>query len=165
MIDPDQAADTFARWLEPLLETSGAYAYAIVGNRTDAEDAVQEAALKAYRKFAAFDSSRSFRGWWLAVLRNCCRDLLRRRRRFGARSLEDEPAAATPIQPSDVQSDLGRALRALSVDHREILQLRYYADCSYRDIAAALAIPEGTVMSRLHAARQALAASYKRIAE
>lgn len=163
MVDADQAADTFARWLEPLLETSGAYAFAIVGNRADAEDAVQEAALKAYRKFAAFDTSRSFRGWWLAVLRNCCRDLLRRRRK-SARSLEEEPAATT-VQDPDPRGDLCRALRVLSVDHREILQLRYYGGCSYRDIAAALAIPEGTVMSRLHAARQALAASYRRITE
>ena len=54
------------------------------------------------------------------------------------------------------------ALDRLSPPHREILELRYFGDCSYRDIATALGIPQGTVMSRLHAARQALAAAYRK---
>ena len=54
--------------------------------------------------------------------------------------------------------ELCQALLRLSAPHREIIELRYFGDCSYREIAAALGIPEGTVMSRLHAARGALSA-------
>jgi RNA polymerase sigma-70 factor, ECF subfamily len=55
---------------------------------------------------------------------------------------------------------LREALAKLTPPLREILQLRYFGGCSYRDLAEALAIPPGTVMSRLYAARQALAATY-----
>jgi RNA polymerase sigma-70 factor (ECF subfamily) len=53
-------------------------------------------------------------------------------------------------------------LAQLSLAHREIIELRYFGDCSYQEIAEALGIPEGTVMSRLHLARRALAAIYRK---
>ena len=90
---------------------------------------------------------------------NCCRDLVRRRR--SRPSAIDPGQAESSPQPGPSlgqYDDLRDALEQLSAAHREILQLRYFGDCSYRDIAAALEIPDGTVMSRLHAARQASAA-------
>ena len=57
---------------------------------------------------------------------------------------------------------LREALDKLTPLLREILQLRYFGGCSYRELAEVLAIPQGTVMSRLHAARQALAAAYRK---
>jgi len=157
------AEDEFRQWIEPLLKQSAAYAFALLGNRADAEDAVQEAALKAYRKFADFDRSRCFRGWWFAILRNCCRDLRRRRRPVQCGNcLDSQLAAPVAAESAEQQEELRRALGLLSQDHREILELRYFGQCSYRDLAATLGIPEGTVMSRLHAARKALAATYRR---
>ena len=156
----------FRRWIEPLLERAAAYAYAMVRNREDAEDAIQEAALKGYLHFHTFDRSRSFKGWWLTIVRNCCRDLARRRRARPSTVPVNEAEVPSPPQPHvRHHEDLHAALQQLSPPHREILELRYFGDCSYREIAASLGIPEGTVMSRLHAARQSLAAIYRRVAE
>ena len=143
--------------LEPLLPQAGAYARSILRNRHDAEDAVQQAALKAMERIGSFDSTRSFKGWWFAVLRNCCIDILRsmesQRRTLAT---YDEPAEASASHDEQWQQ-LGAAMEHLSVDHCSILKLRYFADLSYAELAEALAIPQGTVMSRLHLARRALA--------
>ena len=160
---PDLAATDFEQWIEPLLERAAGYAFAILRNREDAEDALQEAALKGYRNLERYDRDRSFKGWWFAIIRNCCLDLTRRRRARPSTVAIDQ-ADLPPAERNDggLRDDVGRALQRLSPPHREILELRYFGDCSYRDISAALGIPEGTVMSRLHAARQALAAIYRK---
>jgi RNA polymerase sigma-70 factor, ECF subfamily len=165
---PDTAGGDFQSRIVPLLDRAAAYAYAIVRNRADAEDAVQDAALKAYRAFGKYDDSRPLKGWWLAIVRNCCRDLLRRRRSRPspapldrAESPHDLPADDARPLPGE-SGELREAIERLSAAHREILDLRYFGDCSYKEIAAALEIPEGTVMSRLYAARQSLAAVYRK---
>jgi RNA polymerase sigma-70 factor (ECF subfamily) len=164
---PDVPDTDFQRWVEPLLDRAAAYAYAILQHREDAEDALQDAALKGQLAFDSYDRSRPFKGWWFAIVRNCCRDLLRKRRlRPATVALDQVESSAQPQDaPVDQEEALGVALKQLSPHHLEILQLRYFGDCSYREIALALDIPEGTVMSRLHAARQALAAIYKRVAQ
>jgi RNA polymerase sigma-70 factor (ECF subfamily) len=63
--------------------------------------------------------------------------------------------------PNDLYRDLREALDQLSEAQKEILQLRYFGGCSYREIASVLGIPTGTVMSRLYAARQALTNIYQ----
>ncbi len=161
--DQQRSGGEFQRRVEPLLPQSAAYAYAILHSREDAEDAVQEAAIKAYQAFARYNPSCCpFKGWWLAILRNCCRDLLRRRQSRPATVAMDRvelpPRAAWP---GDQYRDLHEALDQLSEAHREILQLRYFGGCSYREIAEVLGIPAGTVMSRLYAARQALTDIYR----
>ncbi len=148
----------FRRQVQALLARAAGYAWTIVRNREDAEDALQEAALKAWRSLSSYDCSRPFKGWWFSIVRNCCLDLLRRRRSRPGTSLGlgcDIPAedASDPAG----HEDLYQAMARLAVQHREVLELRYFADCSYREIAAVLEIPEGTVMSRLHAARLMLA--------
>jgi RNA polymerase sigma-70 factor (ECF subfamily) len=159
--DPHKSGCDFQQWVEPLLRQSAAYAYAIVHNREDAEDAVQDAAIKAYRAFAGYNPSCPFKGWWLAILRNCCRDLLRRRQsRPAVATMERVELPTKAAWPSDLYRDLQEALDQLSEAHREILQLRYFGGCSYREIAGVLGIPAGTVMSRLYAARQAFTDIY-----
>jgi RNA polymerase sigma-70 factor (ECF subfamily) len=160
--DQHKSGCDFRQWVEPLLRQSAAYAYAIVRNQEDAEDAVQEAAIKAYQAFAGYNPSCPFKGWWLAILRNCCRDLLRRRQsRPATVTMERVELPPKAAWPSDLYRDLREALDQLSEAHREILQLRYFGGCSYREIAGALGIPAGTVMSRLYAARQALTDIYR----
>jgi RNA polymerase sigma-70 factor (ECF subfamily) len=88
-----------------------------------------------------------------------CAKLLPRSAPAGGRAataLGHDIPAEEPPDPAR-HNDLHQAILKLADAHREILQLRYFADCSYREIATALEIPEGTVMSRLHAARLALA--------
>jgi RNA polymerase sigma-70 factor (ECF subfamily) len=160
------AEESFQQRIEPLLDRAAAYAYAIVHHREDAEDVLQEAALKAFLALESYDPSRPFKGWWFVIIRNCCRDLLRRKRtRCSSVRIEQSDLAAKPDPSADQQEEVRRVLEQLSGPHREILELRYFGDCSYREIAAVLGIPEGTVMSRLYAARQALAAIYTRRAE
>jgi len=157
------AGETFQQRIEPLLDRAAAYAYAILHNREDAEDALQEAALKGVLAFERYDPSRPFNAWWFVIIRNCCRDLLRRKRSRGPSvRIEQSDLAANSTPVADQQDEVRHALRQLSDAHREILELRYFGECSYREIATVLSIPEGTVMSRLYAARQALAAIYKR---
>jgi RNA polymerase sigma factor (sigma-70 family) len=155
--------DSFSRALGPLLSRSAAYGKSLLGSKQDAEDAVQQAALRAWECIGQYDPVRPFKGWWFAIVHNCCMDILRQRRRTPkADSLEDieVPAAGTDVPQGGLP--LEEALLKLSDAHREILRFRYFADLSYAEIAAALRIPMGTVMSRLHLARMALAALFPR---
>jgi RNA polymerase sigma-70 factor, ECF subfamily len=157
--EPDGDREVFQQWVQPLLPQAAGYAYSLVGNHADAEDAVQEALWKAYRGLHGYDRTRPFKGWWFAIVRNCCLDLLQQRR-ARPRTVPVEQAHQVAARAAEAAEPLREALAKLTPPLREILQLRYFGGCSYRDLAEALAIPPGTVMSRLYAARQALAATY-----
>lgn len=149
----------FGAWVEPLLGRAAAYAWSILRDRGDAEDAVQEGLWKAWRALDRYDRSRAFKGWWFAIIRNCCLDLCRRRSRHPTGGTDPDTLASDgdARQALERHDQVAWALSRLTPAHREVLQLRYFGDCSYREIAEALHIPAGTVMSRLHAARHALA--------
>jgi RNA polymerase sigma-70 factor, ECF subfamily len=147
----------YAVLLEPLLVPAG-YARSILRNRHDAEDAVQQAALRGFERIGTFDESRPFKGWWFAILRNCCIDMMRRSMPVTTQSLDGVDLPVPSPADSFDWEQLNSAMCRLSEDHREILRLRYFADLSYRDLAESLGIPQGTVMSRLHLARKALQA-------
>jgi RNA polymerase sigma-70 factor (ECF subfamily) len=151
----------FEQWVRPLLAQAAGYAYSIVGNHTDAEDAIQDALWKGYRSLHGYDRARPFKGWWFAIVRNCCLNLLEQRR-SRPRSLPLEQAHQVTARASTEAEPLREALTKLPPPQRQILELRYYGGCSYRDLAEALDLPAGTVMSRLHAARLALAAIYRK---
>ena len=158
--------DEFKRLIEPLLEYAGGYAFSIVRNREDAEDVVQEALLKAYKELSSYDYSKSFKAWWFTIIRNCCLDLLRKRKVRATSDdidLNDLPSLKINEQEQKEQKDeIDWDLSQLAPEHCQIIELRYFGDCSYREIAEALNIPEGTVMSRLHSARQSLADIYRK---
>jgi RNA polymerase sigma-70 factor (ECF subfamily) len=158
-------AKAYARALEPLLPQAGGYALSILRNRHDAEDAVQTAALRGLERLTGFDDTRPFKGWWFAILRNCCIDIVRRSNRVRFTALDGEIAAPPAAPENQDWGRLDRAIAAISPQHREIVRLRYFAELSYREIAEALAIPTGTVMSRLYLARKALAARLQEDAE
>jgi RNA polymerase sigma-70 factor (ECF subfamily) len=147
----------YERDLRPLLGQAAGYALSLLRNRQDAEDAVQQAALRAWERIDQYQPSQSFKGWWFAVLKNCCIDMLRARNAPDTHPLDgtDPPAASEP--DAFAWEELERALQRLSPQHGEILRLKYFAELSYAEIAEALDIPKGTVMSRLHLARKALA--------
>jgi len=158
--------DEFKQLIEPLLEYAGGYAFSIVRNREDAEDAVQEALLKAYKELSSYDYSKSFKAWWFTIIRNCCLDLLRKRQVRSTSDdveLDDLPLLKINRQKKLEQDDeISWVLSQLAPDHRQIIELRYFGDCSYREISEILDIPEGTVMSRLHCARKALTDIYRK---
>jgi RNA polymerase sigma-70 factor (ECF subfamily) len=152
------SAERYARELKVVLAQAGGYARALLRDRDAAEDAVQQAALRGWERIAQYDEARPFRGWWFAILRHCCIDMRRRAGASPTQRLGDlDPPAPTPDAAPDWER-LDAAIALLSADHHEILRLRYYGDLSYAELAEALSIPKGTVMSRLHLARKALAA-------
>lgn len=133
------------------------HALAILGNREDALDAVQQAFLDAYQALDRFDLERRFYPWFYTILRNHCFKLLGRERRRATESLEEtEILAATSGLPPEQLIALEQALRALPAEEREIITLRHWDGLSYEELAERLAIPKGTVMSRLYYARQRL---------
>jgi RNA polymerase sigma-70 factor (ECF subfamily) len=137
----------------------------LLGNRDDALDLAQEAVLRILRSRSGLDPSRPWRPYLMRVVTNLARDLWRRRRVRRAESLDRliVERGFDPVDPADrpdervSQAELrrraARALGTLSAAHREVLVLRDYQGLSYAEIAAALEVPLGTVMSRLHNAR------------
>jgi RNA polymerase sigma-70 factor (ECF subfamily) len=152
----------YERALRPLLTQAAGYARALLRNRHDAEDAVQQAALRGWERIAQYDPSRPFKGWWFAILRNCCVDILRKRQAPDSQTLDGVDPPAEDSSESLDWERLDGAMQRLSESHREILRLRYYGGLSYHEMADALDIPKGTVMSRLHLARKGLAREMSR---
>jgi len=146
-------------------------AYGYVGNAEDARDLSQEAFVKVYQARARFDEERPFYPWLYRVLRNHCLNFLRRGRvevslddANAHREIASPQATALEQLESDERRRIVRAAVArLSDDHREIIVLKNFKDCSYKEISEILEIPIGTVMSRLFYARQALRALVQEI--
>jgi RNA polymerase sigma-70 factor (ECF subfamily) len=141
--------------------------YRLLSERTEAEDAVQEAFLRAYLNLQRYDPSRSFKTWVLTIASNHCIDRLRRRR-LKWLSIEDEalpPLSLTSDEPepedASIMNEQSAALQAildkLSPEYRAAVVLRYWYDYSYSEIADILETTESAIKSRLFRARQILA--------
>jgi RNA polymerase sigma-70 factor (ECF subfamily) len=128
-----------------------------------AQDVAQEAMLRALRYFHAFRGDEA-RPWLLRIVRNTWSDLRARSGQADQPIDEIEDRAADGPDPEqsalagDRRRQVAAALAALPVDAREILVLREIEDLSYKQIAAVIDAPIGTVMSRLARARERLAA-------
>jgi RNA polymerase sigma-70 factor (ECF subfamily) len=145
----------------------------LMGNREDALDVAQDALLRFFTTLDRFRVDEPVRPWLYSIVRNRCRDLMRRGRVRKSEPLEAEPdrwrpelvdAQADPYRDaarSELRQRVWQALGAISPEHREILVLRDYQDLSYEEIADVLRVPRGTVMSRLHRARKALAGALR----
>jgi RNA polymerase sigma-70 factor (ECF subfamily) len=128
--------ENFQQRIEPLLDRAAAYAYAIVHHREDAQDVVQEAALKGFLAFGSYDPSRSFKGWWFVIIRNCCRDLLRGKRTRGSPvAIEPSDIAVSRKSHVDQQDEMRVTLGKLSEAHCEVLELRYYELLLFKESA------------------------------
>ena len=156
-----------AEWLEEGYVPSFRTACLILGNRADAEEAVQEAFLRAWRFRDSLADVPSIRPWLYRVVVNSCYSKLRREIPHRDRRAGDEPLAhmaAADVGPEssaergEVADTVLAALARLPLSLRVPVVLRYYADLSERDIARAIGRRQGTVKSRLHEARRRLAA-------
>ena len=145
----------------------GAHALAmqILGNTDDAADAVQDALATALGKPGAYRPERGpLKPWFLRLVRNRCVDLLRRRRPTTDKVgdvLDPAHGPEAAAELADRDRLLKQALASLTSDQRQLIVLRDYIDLSYAELAAVLDIAPGTVMSRLHRARLALAKAYR----
>ena len=160
--------DAFERLLRP--ELPGLYRLSgyLLCDADAAEDAAQEAVLRAWRAFPSLRDHEQFRPWLQRIAANVCRDQGRRRRVVKFVPLaggRDELLAADPFRASLDRMAIGRAVAALSREHREVVVLRYLLDLSNEEIADRLAVPSGTVKSRLHYAFAALRRSLDRDGE
>lgn len=157
------------RFYEPLVRAyepeARRVALGILRDPDAAHDAVQESFIKAYRAIDRFELGRSFRPWFLQILRNHCRDMLRRRKagfevqRMSAVMAERLASSSSPEadqRRTEAKELLWRGLGQISADHREVLVLKELEGLNYAEIAGSLGIPEGTVASRLYHARRAL---------
>lgn len=136
----------------------------LVGNEHDAGDAAQEAFLTAYRKLDSFRAEAAFTTWLHRIAVNASYDVLRKRARAPLLSAREEdpvaPRAAPAPDHADASAegiDVRRALQHVPLEYRAALVLHDGHDISVQDVAEILGVPVGTVKSRLHRGRVALA--------
>jgi RNA polymerase sigma-70 factor (ECF subfamily) len=147
-------------------------ALGLTGSHEDAMDLSQEAFLRALRASRRLDPERPFYPWLYGILRRLCLNHLRDGRARSAKMKEagswlvddarDRAAVAGPersAEREELRRRLATAIAELSPVQREAIVLREFEGLRYAEIAALLEIPEGTVMSRLYAARRTLAAA------
>ena len=149
------AAFDLARWL--------------TNNDATAEDAVQDACVRAFRFFAGMQGP-SPKAWFMAIVRNACLDCLRERKRDGSTEEFDEmqhtseevytSAELDSPERSALRNAEARAVHAaiagLPLEYREVIVLRELEEMSYKEISAIAKIPVGTVMSRISRGRDLL---------
>ncbi len=154
----------------PLAEALYRTAFRMTGSSASAEDLVQEAYLKAFRAYDRFEKGSNFKAWIFTILTNAFINDYRRKSHGVAVTdfAEAEPAAeAEPVHftAEDVdrlgehlEDEAARAIAKMPEEFRLPFLLSTFEDLSYREIAAAVGIPIGTVMSRLFRARRLLRA-------
>jgi RNA polymerase sigma-70 factor (ECF subfamily) len=132
------------------------YARALVGERYAADDLVQDTLERAWNKFYLWRPGSDLRAWLFAIMHNVFVNEARRRRYEIEVAMEDPPAVPVRAMQSEQLElqDVDKALRALSVEQREVVLLVAVEQLTYGEVSRALDIPIGTVMSRLSRARE-----------
>ncbi len=157
----------------PYLDDAYALARYLLRNAADAEDAVQECYLRAFRHFDSYRGP-AMKPWLLTILRNVCNDEFARRGKLDSSAdsefetkVEDVPLwqepQATPESALVRQHDdatIRRLVAALPQPFREAIVMREVNDLSYQEIAQVSGVPVGTVMSRLARARDMLRSAW-----
>jgi RNA polymerase sigma-70 factor (ECF subfamily) len=147
----------FDELVGPLVNQAFRLAFGMLHDREAAEDAVQEAALLAWRKLGNLRSGTEMRPWFLAIVANQCRSMTRGRWWSVLRLETGTWTGAAGFEDRIVRgADLRTALRKLAPEHREALVLRYYLDLSLEEVAAIAGVPAGTVKSRINRGLAAL---------
>jgi RNA polymerase sigma-70 factor (ECF subfamily) len=145
----------FARLADQELDRAYRLAGLILGSFNDAEDATHDAFVRAWNHVDSLRDPTGFRAWFDRILVNVCRDRLRRARIVQFVPVDAEAMDRPSLDYHDQlrhEHDLMAAIDALDVDLRVAVILRYWADLTVDDVAERLAIPAGTVKSRLHRA-------------
>jgi RNA polymerase sigma-70 factor (ECF subfamily) len=149
-----QAADRagFDSLLTPLVEPAYRLAFAMLRQKMAAEDAVQEATLKAWSKFASFRNERGgFRAWYLTIVANECRSLQRGRWWSVLRFDQVRPPQRTD-EAAMTASDLRQTIARLSRSDRLLLYLFYWLDLPLEEVAAVAGLSTAAARARLYRA-------------
>ena len=134
----------------------------VIGNRSEAEDLVQETYLQAWKSFHRFEPGTNCRAWLFKILFHVIQH--RRRKWYNSKlvqesddlQLQDTVAYEPPVPQHLSDEDILAALEKISVQYREVLLLADVQEFSYKEVAATLGVPVGTVMSRLSRGRKLL---------
>lgn len=157
---------SFEAVVVPHLDAAFNYARWLAGNDADAEDVVQDAAVRAFRFFSSLRGEDA-RAWLLTIVRHAWYARLSSQRARAVSTEYDEMADPRPdeslgpealVMQRQTVERVRRAVDQLPVDFREVIVLRELEGLSYKEIAAVVGIPTGTVMSRLARARERLLA-------
>ena len=152
--------ETFAAALTAQIPALRRYATALLGHATAADDLVQDCVERALRQADSLLDPLRMGAWLRSILHNLHIDAVRRNRRQGVKvdlaEVDNTLAAVVPPRDHATVIDMGRAMAALSVEHRQILLLIGLEGLNYREAAAELDVPIGTIMSRLARARERL---------
>jgi RNA polymerase sigma-70 factor (ECF subfamily) len=166
----ERSAGGFEQLAMPLFDRLFNFAYWLTQNRDEAEDLVQETYVKALKGFSSFELGTNFKAWIFRILRNT---FLNSRTGLKAATVPleaEDDDSALPVEketPETILIDraseriMQEAFEELPVAYREVLLLCEVEEMSYAEIAVALSIPIGTVMSRLSRARAALRTAVK----
>ena len=148
----------FHRLVDEHLDRAYRLAAVVLHDQTEAQDAVHDAFVTAWRKFDSLREPARFEAWFDRIVVNTCRDRMRHARRLQVRELSDGPGmvAADPTAAVPDEVVVRRALRQLKPDDRIVLALRFYRDMKVDDIAAAMDIRPRAATSRLHRALERL---------
>ena len=151
-------AEAFATLVRTHQRRAYAVARAIVQSHEDAEDAVQDGFLHAYKALDRFDASQPFGAWLHRIVANAALDITRRRRVRDADSLTEMVASPfkDPAESDELQMRLRRALAELGERQRTVIVLHDVEGFKHAEIGRMLGIPEGTARSDLHHARARL---------
>ena len=170
----EEKRSRFARLVLPHMDAAMGLARWLLRDSASAEDAVQEAYLRAFRFFHSLRGENA-RPWLLGIVRNTCLTLLEQERQNPGAEFDEaihgEDSVATgavvwlsadPEASAIARSEreqVQRCLRALPVEYREVIVLRELHGCSYQEISQIAGVPIGTVMSRLSRARERMRAA------
>jgi RNA polymerase sigma-70 factor (ECF subfamily) len=158
----DERPLLFDRLIQARLEAARRLAGALLRSAPDAEDAVHDAAIRAWEHWSELRDIDRFDAWFDRILVNRCREIVRRQKvRLIEPAQQADASFPDPTGALDQRDALRDALRRLGPDHRIVVVLRFVEDLPLSAIAQRTGVPEGTVRSRLHYALRELRVAYE----
>ena len=154
----DACPVTLVEVAERVLDDAYRLAGYVLGDASEAEDAVQEALTRSWQAWSTLRDQDRFEPWFDRILVNICRDKLRKRRRVRLEELNDDLVVYVedPFRAALARAEVDKLISVLNPDQRIVVGLRFWRDLSLQQIADLLGVPLGTVQSRLHYALRAL---------
>jgi RNA polymerase sigma factor (sigma-70 family) len=158
MAGAGEAGERFLRLANDELDRAYRLAGMLLGSQAEAEDATQDALVRAWQSAGSLRDPAGFQAWFDRILVNICRDRLRRRRRIAFVPIEPEADTGRPGLPAQAdlfqavldRDEAVRAMADLGPDERVVLVLHYWADLTLDAVAERLSWPVGSVKTRLH---------------
>lgn len=178
-VDEERAVE-FELLFAPILDRAFAYAYSLCRNHSDAENLVQEAALKAFAAFSSYRTDSNFKAWYLRILTNCHYEQHRKHKhiqevraddcnldlflffRFKENRLDQ---TAEEFWKHFQSEQIAEALGSLPLEFKAVTSLYFLEGYGYEEIAQILNLPLGTVRSRMHRGRKLLQARLWHLAQ